>query len=140
MARDINKWVVVGRITKDCEFGYMNSGSAKADFSIAVNDSKKNGNEWVNEVSYFNITVWGKSAENLKDYLKKGQQVCIEAKLKQDRWEKDGKNFSAIKVVTENIQLLGGKRSDGNSESTTGEMTPASQNVDMNDFPEDVPF
>lgn len=134
MARDINKLVIVGRITKDCEFGYMNSGSAKADFSIAVNDSRKNGNEWVDETSFFNITVWGKSAENLKDYLKKGQQVAIEGKLKQDRWEKDGKTMSAIKIITENVQLLGGRKSDNPSSASS------QGNVSTDNFPEDVPF
>ena len=132
MARDMNKLVIIGRITKDCEFGYMNSGSAKADFSIAVNDSRKNGNEWVQETSYFNITVWGKSAENLKDYLKKGQQVCIEGKLKQDRWEKDGKTLSAVKIVTENVQLLGGSRN--------GNQATPQENILAEAFPEDVPF
>lgn len=134
MARDINKLVIVGRITKDCEFGYMNSGSAKADFSIAVNDIKKNGNEWYDDTSYFNITVWGKSAENLKDYLKKGQQVAIEGKLKQDRWKKDGKTMSAIKIITENIQLLGGRKSENTSSASS------QGNISTDNFPEDVPF
>lgn len=143
--KDINKVILIGRITADCKFGYLNSGSAKADFSIAVNDSKKQGDSWVDDTSFFNITVWGKSAENLKDYFKKGQMICVEGKLKQDRWEKDGQKFSAIKLITENIQLLGGNRNSNANVVKTEAYTPSennteSNNVDYSDFPEDIPF
>lgn len=133
--KDLNRLNIIGRITKDCTFGYLNSGSAKADFSIAVNDKKKNGNEWVDEVSYFNLTVWGKTAENLKPYLVKGRQVAIDGKLKQDRWEKDGKTQSAIKIIVENIQILGGG-------ATTEKPKNQSENVSYEggEFSEDVPF
>ena len=144
---DINRVVLIGRITADCKFGYLNSGSAKADFSIAVNSSKKNGNEWIDEVSYFNITVWGKTAENLHTRFVRGQQVCIEAHLKQDRWEKDGKKESAVKIITDNIQLIGG--TGGNAQQ--GENAPMFKpkenvqpegNVEYENggYPEDIPF
>lgn len=145
---DLNRVVLIGRITADCKFGYLNSGSAKADFSIAVNRSKKDGNEWYDEVSYFPITVWGKTAENLHTRFVRGQQVAIDAYLKQDRWEKDGQKQSAVKIIVENIQLVGGvgSRGDDSQKDNAPRFKPVenqNSNGDVNYengmFPEDVP-
>lgn len=121
---DTNTVVLVGRLTKDLgsderSFGYLPSGQARANISIAVNRSRKNGDQWVDEVNYFDVTIWGKTAENLKPYLLKGKQICVEGYLKQDRWEKDGQKQSRVTVVANNVQLLGGK-SEGSSQSTGG--------------------
>lgn len=110
---DLNKVILIGRLTQDCgnderSFQYVGNGIAKAVVSLAVNRSvKKNGN-WVEEVSFINVTIWGKTAENLKQYLKKGTQICVEGYLTQDRWEKDGKKESRLNVTAESVQLLGG--------------------------------
>ena len=118
---DLNKVILIGRLTQDCgnderSFSYVGNGTAKAVISLAVNRSvKKNGN-WVDEVSFINVTIWGKTAENLKQYLKKGTQICVEGYLTQDRWEKDGKKESRLNVTAESIQLLGG----GNKQNDSG--------------------
>ena len=125
---DLNHVVVIGRLTRDLgtderSFGYLPSGNARANISIAVNRSKKQGEQWVDEVSYFDITIFGKTAENLKPYLTKGKQICVEGHLKQDRWEKDGQKQSRISIIADNVQLLGGK-SEGNG-NNAAEFTPA---------------
>ena len=118
---DTNLVVLIGRLTQDCgnderSFQYVGNGTAKAVVSLAVNRSvKKNGN-WVDEVSFINVTIWGKTAENLKQYLKKGTQICVCGYLTQDRWEKDGQKQSRLKVVAESVQLLGG----GNKQNDSG--------------------
>lgn len=159
---DVNSVNIIGRLTRDLgenDFGYVGTGTARANVSIAVNRSKKQGDEWVDEVSYFDITIWGKTAENLKPYLTKGKQIGVSGHLKQDRWEKDGQKHSRVYIVAEDVQLLGGK-SDGNNNggsyggyqnnnSTSGNaprFTPVNNagNEDMGtseeDFPEDIPF
>lgn len=158
---DVNQLVLIGRLTQDLgaderSFGYVGNGQARANFSIAVNHSKKNGDEWVDEVDYFSITVWGKTAENLKPYLTKGKQVCIVGHLKQDRWEKDGQKQSRVSIVADSVQLLGGK-SEG-TQGTAPRFVPANNepapsvqgytptpneangNFDGDSFPEDIPF
>ena len=119
---DLNKVILIGRLTQDCgnderSFLYVGNGTAKAVVSLAVNRSvKKNGN-WFEEVSFINVTIWGKTAENLKQYLKKGTQICVEGYLTQDRWEKDGKKESRLNVTAESVQLLGGgKNQQDNAE------------------------
>ncbi len=152
---DLNHVVLIGRLTQDLgtderSFGYVGNGQARANVSIAVNRSKKSGDEWIDEVSYFNITIWGKTAENLKPYLTKGKQICVEGHLKQDRWEKEGKKESRITIIADQVQLLGGKSEGGSNNASTGvysQSVNASQvqnnnanYSDASDFPEDIPF
>ena len=124
MAQDINHVILIGRLTQDLgsderSFGYVGNGQARANVSIAVNRSKKEGDQWVEEVNYFYVTIWGKTAENLKPYLTKGKQICVEGHLKQDRWEKDGQKQSRVTIVADQVQLLGGKSDSNNSEPTS---------------------
>ena len=122
---DTNLVVLIGRLTQDCgnderSFQYVGNGTAKAVVSLAVNRSvKKNGN-WVDEVSFINVTIWGKTAENLKQYLKKGIQICVCGYLTQDRWEKDGKKESRLNVTAESVQLLGGGNKQNDSKNDSG--------------------
>lgn len=113
--RDINHVVLVGRLTRDAELKYTNSGMAISKFSVAVNRSRKQGDQWVDEVSFFDITLWGKPAEAINQYLVKGKQVAIDGELRQSRWEQDGQTRSKVEVHANNVQLLGGTGSGGNS-------------------------
>ena len=94
MAVDINVVVLVGRLTRDCELKSTPQGTSVCRFSIAVNRRKRTGDRWEDEVSYFDVVLWGKSADTLKPYLQKGRQVSIEGELRQNRWEQDGKTNS----------------------------------------------
>ena len=115
---DINHVVVVGRLTRDCgndqrEFGYLQNGNCRAHVSIAVNRAKKQPDgSWADEANYFDVTIWGKTAENLKPYLLKGTQIAVDGYLKQDRWEKDGQRFSRVSIVADQVQLCG-RKADG---------------------------
>lgn len=112
---DINNVVLVGRLVRDCgqqEFSYIQSGTAVAKISIAVNRSKKQADgSWVDEASFFDVAIFGKTAENLHHYLQKGKQVVIKGFLKQDRWQdkQTGENRSKISIVADEVQLLGGQ-------------------------------
>jgi single-strand DNA-binding protein len=105
---DLNRVVLIGRLTRDAELKYTANGQAVCKFSIAVNRRKKSGEQWVDEANFFDIVVWGRQGESLNQYLVKGKQVGIDGELRQDRWEQDGQNRSKVEVVVNNIQLLGG--------------------------------
>ena len=154
---DLNDYSVIGRLTRDLgerDFAYIGNGTAKADLSIAVNRSIKRNDQWQDEVSYFDVVVWGKTAENLKQYFVKGKQLAIRGYLKQDRWEKDGQKHSRVSIVADVVQLLGGKsesNSDGGyqqsySQNQQSAFTPrnnapaAPEEPSSEDFPEDIPF
>ncbi len=88
---------------------------AVADVGIAVNDRRKNANgEWIEEVTFVDVTVWGRTAEVMSEYLSKGSPVFIEGRLKLDTWEgQDGQKRSKLKVICERMQLIGPKGQGG---------------------------
>jgi len=104
---DINVVVLVGRLTRDSELKYTPSGLPICRFSIAVNRSKKQDDQWVEEPHYFDIEFYGKSAEGLSKYLLKGRQVAVQGELRQDRWEKDGQQRSKVVIVASTIRPIG---------------------------------
>jgi single-strand DNA-binding protein len=106
-----NRVILVGNLTRDPELKYLQSGMAVADIGLAVNDKRKNANgEWVEEVTFVDVVLWGRTAEVAGEYLSKGSQVLIEGRLKLDRWEnKEGQKQSKMRVVCERMQMLGGK-------------------------------
>jgi len=112
MAGDINRVVLVGRLTRDAELSYTNTGFALTKFSIAINRRKKSGDQWVDEANFFDVVIWGKRGEALNQYLTRGQQIAVEGELRQERWEKDGMKRSKVSIEATNIQLLGGRNSE----------------------------
>ena len=125
---DVNSVTLVGRLTRDLnasdqrEFAYTTSGVARANISIAVNSRRKNGDQWIEEPNYFNVTIFGKTAEALKTYLTKGKQIAVEGALKQDRWQDQatGKTRDRVYIIASNIQLLGGGSSNGGGQPSGG--------------------
>ncbi len=108
-----NKVILVGNLTRDPELRYIPSGTAVSDIGLAVNDRIKRGDQWVDEATFIDITLWGRTAEIANEYLSKGSSVLIEGRLKLDRWEKDGQKHSKLKVIGERLQMLGGREGGG---------------------------
>ena len=135
---DVNKVILIGRTTHEIDersFGYTTGGTARLNISIAVNRREKRNGEWADRVSYFDVTIWGKTAENIKSYLHKGKQIAVDGYLDQQRWEKDGQKYSKVCIIADNVQLLGGKN-EGAPQQAQGYNDAGSGD----DFPEDVPF
>jgi single-strand DNA-binding protein len=109
-----NKVILMGNLTRDVEIRYIPSGMAVAEVGLAVNDRRKGQNgEWVEETTFVDVTLWGRQAEIAGEYLSKGSPVLIEGRLKLDQWEKDGQKRSKLRVVAENMRMLGGKGGGG---------------------------
>lgn len=139
---DLNRVVLIGRVTHDItsdNFGYVGQ-TAKMNLSVAVNRSVKKNDSWEDEVSFFEVQVWGKTAENLKQYISKGKQIGVEGSLIQNRWEKDGQKHSKVIINASSIQLLGGKADGNSSASTFTQKAEPSAEVPSGDFPESIPF
>ena len=114
---DVNHVIIIGRLTRDAELKYTSGGMAIGSFSIAVNRRTKKGDQWVEEASFFDVSLFGKSAEGLAQYLTKGKQVAVEGELRQDRWQQDGQNRSKVTIAASNVQLLGGEKKAGGQQS-----------------------
>lgn len=117
---DINSLTIIGRLTSDAELQYTNSGAAVTKGSIAVNRSRKDGDQWVEEVSFFSFEIWGRRGESLNQYLSKGTRISISGSLKQDRWEKEGQKHSRVYIHCEKIQLLGGNQNNDSQGNNGG--------------------
>jgi single-strand DNA-binding protein len=137
---DINHVVLVGRLTRNAELKYTGSGAPVSKFAIAVNQRRKKDDQWVDEANFFDVVLWGKSAESLAQYLVKGKQVGIEGQLRQDRWEQDGQSRSRVEIVASNVMLLGGRTSGAEAPSAGqgGKDFPEGQAPD--NFQDDIPF
>ena len=106
MASDINSTILNGRLTRDSEVKFTNGGLAICTFSIASNKRKKVGDQWEDEASFFECTLFGKYGETMSQYLAKGQQVTVQGELQQQRWEKDGDKHSKVVIIVSTVQLL----------------------------------
>jgi len=104
-----NRVILMGNLTRDPELRYIPSGTAVSDVTLAVNDRIKRNNEWVEEVSFIDVTLWGRTAEVANEYLSKGSPLLIEGRLRQDRWEKEGQKHSKLRVTCDRMQMLGSK-------------------------------
>lgn len=110
-----NRVILLGNLTRDPEIRYLQSGTAVSDIGIAVNDRRKNASgEWIEEVTFVDVTLWGRTAEVAGEYLSKGSPIFIEGRLKLDSWEtQDGQKRSKLKVVAERMQLIGSRGQGG---------------------------
>ena len=106
-----NKFIGVGRLTRDPEVQYLPSGTATATLGLAVDDSYKNKEgEMVERTCFVDIVVWARQAETCAEYLHKGSSVLIEGSLQLDQWEnKEGEKRSKLKVRASRVQFLDSK-------------------------------
>ena len=128
---NLNKVLLMGNLTRDPEVRYTPKGTAVAELGIAVNRvySGENG-EKREEVTFVDVTVWGRTAENVGEYLKKGRPVFIEGRLQLDSWEDktSGQKRNKLKVVADNVQFLGSPRgAGGDGGPDEGEEAPRSR-------------
>ncbi len=146
MASDINSVMLVGRLTRDAESKTIGT-SFLSTFSIAVNRRAKDANDnWSDEANFFDIEFWGKQAEAIIGFLKKGKQIAIVGSLKHSRWEQDGQKRSKVTITAQNVQLLG-SASSGQNMSDNSAITPQAtshttpQNSTSSEgFDDDIPF
>ena len=138
--KDVNRVVLIGRLTRDAELKYTPDGQALSKFSIAVNRRKKNGEQWEDEPNYFDIVIFNKKAENIHQYLVKGKAICVDGELRQERWQQDGQNRSRVGVIAEDIQLLSFSQQREGQESSPEKTDPPPSVTSDDGFTDDIPF
>lgn len=142
----MNNVSLIGRLVRDAELKFTNSGNAVCEFSLAVNERTKKGDQWVDVANYFDVTLFGRRGEALQQYLGKGKQVGVAGRLQQQRWQnKEGQNRSKVVVIAENVDLLGG-REEGQSRpqmhdtSVPKPVQGSGTQEQEDDFPDGIPF
>ena len=109
MSADINQVILVGRLTRDAELKYTNSGTAVSNLSIACKESmKQQDGSWQDQGHFFDLSLWGKQAEGLQQYLTKGRQIAVQGRLKQQSWtdQQTGQNRSKVVINVQSLELL----------------------------------
>jgi single-strand DNA-binding protein len=144
MPQNVNIVALVGNLTKDPELRHTPAGTAVTTLRIAVNDRVKRGEEWIDAAYYFDVTVWGRNAENCAQYLAKGRPVAVQGKLTWREWDaQDGTKRQAVEVTADNVQFLGSR--DGGGEGGGQQFVPQGAAPVSADFPaaatdDDIPF
>src|SRR5882724_6985096 len=111
-----NKVILLGNLTRDPEVRYTPKGTAVTDLGLAVNRTYTADNgEKREEVTFVDVTFWGRTAEVAGEYLKKGRPVFVEGRLQLDSWDdkQSGQKRTKLKVIGENMQMLGSPRGGG---------------------------
>jgi single-strand DNA-binding protein len=144
MARNINRVIVVGNLTRDPELRHTPSGMAVCSLRIAVNTTRKDETgQWVDKPNYFDVTVWGQQGENCAQYLSKGRPVAIDGRLEWREWEaQDGSKRQAVEIVADTVQFLGGRQ---DAEGGQPQFVPSGAQAENADFgssaaDDDIPF
>ena len=129
MASSMNRVFLMGNVTRDPELRYISNGSAVTEIGLAINDRRKSSSgEWVEETTFVDITLWGRTAEIAGEYVTKGAPLLIEGRLKLDMWEKDGKKNSKLRVVGDRMHLIGSRGANRSEGSQAGGRNQGNQN------------
>ncbi len=150
MANDLNKVFLIGRLTRDPELRSTASGSYLCRFSLASNRAyyKKDSEELQEEVGFFDCVSWGKQAEVISKYLKKGRRVGVDGHLRWSQWEnQEGKKQSKVEITVENFQFLDPKSNMESPQqniqegSQEAQPTPTEMNKELDAInDDDIPF
>jgi single-strand DNA-binding protein len=120
---NVNKVILIGNVTRDPEVKFTSKGSAVTDIGLAINRNYTLDNgEKREETTFVDVELWGRLAEIAGEYAKKGRPLYVEGRLRMDTWEDkaSGQKRSRMKVVGENLQLLGGRTEGGGGRPTGG--------------------
>lgn len=159
MARGVNKAIIVGNLGKDPETRFMPNGNAVCEITVATSESWKDrdGNQQ-ERTEWHRISAFGRLAEIMGEYLRKGSQVYIEGRIQTDKWQdKEGKDRYTTKIIANEMQMLGSRGGSGGESSFGGgaptqsrpapQQQPASANSgfggggsSVDDFDDDIPF
>lgn len=122
---DLNSITIIGRLTRDAE----QPANGPVKISIAVNYSKKQGETYTEAANFFDVVIWGRTGEAIKQFLTKGKQVAIQGELRQDRWEHEGKPQSRVGILAHSVQLLASPQgsTQGQPDRESRQAAPASQ-------------
>jgi single-strand DNA-binding protein len=140
--KTLNKVFLVGSVGRDPEIKSTGGGTLVANFSLATSRRYKDSNEeWREQTEWHNLVAWGRTAEVVRDYVKKGNPLHIEGRLQTRSWEKDGHKNYRTEIVIDNLIMLGGKRDGETSSSYSRRSGPAPQDDVSGEIEDkDIPF
>jgi len=150
MARGVNKAIIVGNVGQDPEVRYMPSGSAVAEVSVATSEQwkDKQSGEKQERTEWHKVTFFGRLAEVVGEYVRKGSQIYVEGSIRTEKWtDKQGQDRYTTKIVANEMQMLGGRtggstsfQQDAPSQAPRQSAPSAAPAGSSADFDDDIPF
>ena len=139
MAGNINRVIITGNLTRDPELRSLPSGTSVCELRVACNGRRRTAEgQWEDDPNFFNVTVWGQQGENCARYLSKGRGVAIDGRLNWREWETEGQKRSAVDIIAETVQFLGGRddasTGNGNGFSSSASAAASDIPIDTDDF------
>ena len=137
--RGINKVIVVGNLGQDPDTKYLPSGSAVTNISVATSESwkDKQTGEKKERTEWHRVAAFGRLAEIMAEYLRKGSQVYIEGKLRTRKWDKDGQTHYTTEIIADQMQMLGNRQEQS---KPTPAPQPSQPEPGPDDFDDEIPF
>lgn len=135
----MNRAILAGRLGRDPEGRETRAGSVVT-MSIATNERRKEGDQWVDAVEWHRVVCFGRTAENVEKYLAKGSQCIVEGRIKTSTWEKDGETKYRTEIVAERVEFVGsssGERPSGGGYSSSSRSSGGSSSAGSDD---EIPF
>jgi single-strand DNA-binding protein len=136
MSNGVNKVFLLGYVGKDPEVRPTQGGTNIVNFSLATTDRQKQGEQWVDQTEWHNLVAFSKTAEVIRDYVKKGSQIMIEGKIMTRSWDdkESGQKKSRTEIIVNELTLLGGaqSRDEGNATSRSGSPRPSGKSANAN--------
>ena len=122
MARGVNKVILVGNVGKDPESRATQGGMSIASFALATTDrTKGQDGQWTDKTEWHNLVAFQRTAEIVRDYVKKGSQIYVEGKIQTRSWDdkESGQKKYKTEILVNDLQLLGGRGESGGSERSS---------------------
>lgn len=139
-----NKVILMGNVTRDLAIKTLPSGQKVVEIGLAVNRTYTQDGEKKEEVTFIDVTFWGKQAETLGQYLQKGNPLLIEGRLKLETWDQEGSKRQKLKVIGESFQFIGSKKDDSEGVKATKKLSPKKELSDeeylANQSDDEIPF
>lgn len=139
----VNKAIVLGNLGQDPEVRYTNDGKAIANISIATSESykDKNSGEKVEKTEWHRISAFGRLAEIMGEYLKKGSKVYVEGKIQTRKWQdKDGQDRYTTEIIASHMQMLDSRSQPGGNAQQQAVDTGHGDTSTSGDIDQDIPF
>ncbi|NUQ35075.1 MAG: single-stranded DNA-binding protein [Planctomycetaceae bacterium] len=141
-----NRVVIMGNITRDIELRTIPNGTRVTDIGVAVNERIKKGEQWVDDVTFVDVTIWGKTAELVERFGGKGKTILVEGRLRMDKWvdKTSGQNRSKLKVVADAVTFVDGAGKGGGGGARQADQgsddMPYNQSLESDQQQSAVPF
>ena len=134
----VNKAILVGRLGTDPELRTTAGGTSVVNMRLATSDRRKEGDQWVDHTEWHNVTVWGRSADNVAKFCTKGKELFVEGRIQTRKYQdKTGAERYSTEIVADNVRFLGSRADSDNGFQRS---RPSSQMNGSSPSDEEIPF